>query len=50
MLLALSAHGEIGGRTWQEFEVMVEGRVVDAEWRATSLIAGVLDKLAEANK
>ena len=50
MLLSLSGHGETDGRTWRELEVMVEGRVVDAEWRAVGLINNILDRMVEANK
>ena len=50
LLLHLAACGESDGLTWAELEHLVELRIEEAMWRATSLISGVLDKLAEANK
>jgi len=50
MLLMLAAHGEVGGRTWRELEVMVTCRVEDAGWAAVGFISKILDDLSGANQ
>ena len=50
MLLTLSAHGEVDGRTWRELEVMVTCRVEGAKWAAVGFISKILDDLSGENQ